>query len=118
MKLIIRSKIMKCKIKNISINYEILGTGKPVLMIHGYYPDHRLMAGCMEPVFSARAGYKRIYFDLPGMGISESDAWNILENFPRATFCILDKAGHNLQIEQEELFNSLINEWLDRTNKQ
>lgn len=42
------------------------------------------------------------------------DAFNILENFPRATFAILDKAGHNLQIEQEELFNSLINEWLNR----
>jgi hypothetical protein len=42
------------------------------------------------------------------------DAFNILENFPRATFAILDKAGHNLQIEQDNLFNSLFNEWLDR----
>lgn len=270
---------MKCKIKDISINYEIIGEGKPVVMIHGYYPDHRLMTGCMEPVFSAKENYKRIYIDLPGMGKSESaewitnsdimldividfiekvipnenfllvgesyggylsrgimykmpewidgvalicpliipeyskrnvpdhlvlvkdstllskltseeaedfnsstvvqseriyerykneimsgvemangeflqslmkngygfsfnidnvdkkfdkpvlmllgrqdscvgykDAWNILENFPRATFAILDKAGHNLQIEQEELFNSLINEWIIRAN--
>jgi len=271
---------MECKIKNLSINYEIIGEGKPIVIIHGYYPDHRLMIGCMEPIFRVNDGYKRIYIDLPGMGKSESaewinnsdimldiliefiekfipdekfllvgesyggyltrgivykmqdridgvalicpliipeyskrnvpdhivlvkddillakltseeaedfnssvvvqsekiyeryqneimsgvniangdflqslmkngygfsfdvdkinkkfdkptlmllgkqdncvgykDAWNVLENFPRATFTILDKAGHNLQIEQEELFNSLINEWLDRVKE-
>lgn len=271
---------MRCKIKDISINYEIIGEGKPVVMIHGYYPDHRLMAGCMEPIFNVIDGYKRIYIDLPGMGKSESaewinssdimldividfiekiipdenfliagesyggyitrgviskmpdrilgvalicpliipdykkrnvpehvvlkqdnillsklttedaedfndstvvqseriykrykneimsgvemanssflqglmqnsygfsfdvdrvnrkihkptvillgrqddcvgykDAWSILENYPRATFAILDRAGHNLQIEQEELFNSLISDWLVRVNE-
>lgn len=61
---------MKCKIKNIDINYEIIGEGIPVLMIHGYYADLRLMKGCMEPIFEKKSGYKRIYFDLPGMGSS------------------------------------------------
>lgn len=263
-----------CTVNNADINYEIKGEGKPILMIHGFTPDSRLMMGCMEPIFTNKEGYKRIYFDLPGMGktkgganinttddilnivlefidailpdqsfllagesyggylargiiakkpervegaaficpmiipefekrslpshtiivedktfinklneIEESDfrsnnvvldkktwdrykneivsgcsiadqeflskirnnygfsfeidtikfnapsvflvglqdsvvgfkdALNILENFPRATFAILDKAGHNLQIEQENLFNSLINEWLER----
>jgi len=270
---------MECKIKDISINYEIIGEGKPIIMLHGYYVDHRLMVGCMEPIFSVKNNYKRIYIDLPGMGKSDSkdwiansdimldividfidkiipnqnfllagnsygcyllrgviykmpdrvdgvalicpllipdykkrnlpehvvlvkdnmllskltsedaedfnssivvqsekiyeryqneimsgvkianssflqnlaqtgyafsfdvdnmgekfekpslillgkqddcvgykDAWNILENFPRATFAILDSAGHNLQIEQEDVFNSLINEWLVRVN--
>lgn len=269
---------MKCKIKNLSINYEIVGSGKPIIMLHGYHVDHRLMMGCMETVLSTKENYKRIYIDLPGMGKSESakwitnsdimldivttfidemipnenfllvgesyggylargviyrmadrvegvllicpaiiadnkkrnvpdhvvlvkdnkllskltpemaedfnssvvvqsekiyeryeneimsgvaiadniflynlkkngyaftfdvdklnskfnkpslillgkqdncvgykDSWAILENFPRATFAILDRAGHNLQIEQEEVFNSLVNEWLLRT---
>lgn len=66
---------MKCKINELSINYEVIGEGKPVVMIHGYYPDHRLMAGCMEPVFRNKAGYKRIYLDLPGMGESDSAEW-------------------------------------------
>lgn len=48
--------------------------------------------------------------------VGYKDAWDILENFPRATFSIIDNAGHNLQIEQEELFNSLITEWLVRCN--
>lgn len=270
---------MECKIKNISINYEIIGNGKPIIMLHGYHVDHRLMTGCMEPVFENRDEYKRIYIDLPGMGktkaenwiinsdimldividfidkiipntnfllagesyggylsrgiiykignkvdgllllcpviisdfkkrntpahivlqrdnellsqlepsdaeafndmqvvqskkiwnrykdeilsgvkvadnkflynlkkngyafsfdvdkleetfdkpalmilgrqdssVGYKDVWNILNNYPRATFAVLDRAGHNLQIEQPELFNALVNEWLLRTN--
>lgn len=42
------------------------------------------------------------------------DALSILENYPRATFAILDMAGHNLQIEQAGLFRALTLEWLDR----
>lgn len=42
------------------------------------------------------------------------DQWHILENYPRATFVVLDRAGHRLQIEQEKLFNALVNDWLDR----
>jgi pimeloyl-ACP methyl ester carboxylesterase len=63
---------MKCKIKDICLNYEIIGAGNPIIMLHGYYVDHRLMSGCMEPVFRDKKGYKRIYLDLPGMGESES----------------------------------------------
>jgi hypothetical protein len=33
------------------------------------------------------------------------------------TFAVLDKAGHDLQIEQEKLFNALVNEWLDRVEE-
>lgn len=45
------------------------------------------------------------------------DAWDILDNYPRATFCVLDRAGHNLQIEQEDLFMSLVREWLERVDE-
>ena len=40
--------------------------------------------------------------------------WDILEKYPRATFAILDRAGHALGVEQEGLFRALIHEWLDR----
>lgn len=42
------------------------------------------------------------------------DPLSILENYSRATFAILDRAGHNLKIEQEHLFNALVEEWLER----
>ncbi len=45
------------------------------------------------------------------------DGWNILELFPRATLAVLDRAGHALGIEQEVLFQALINEWLDRVEE-
>ncbi|WP_312612204.1 alpha/beta hydrolase [Oscillibacter sp.] len=49
-----------------------VGEGKPVVLLHGLGCDHRLMAGCMEPVFEHRPGYRRIYVDLPGMGRSDA----------------------------------------------
>jgi pimeloyl-ACP methyl ester carboxylesterase len=42
------------------------------------------------------------------------DAARLVENFPRAAVAILDRAGHNLQIEQQRLFEALAAEWLDR----
>lgn len=66
---------MKCEIKDIKINYEVIGEGKPIIMLHGYYTDHRLMKGCFEPVFKDKNQYKRIYLDLPGMGESDSSEW-------------------------------------------
>lgn len=55
-------------INDVDIYYKIYGEGKPVVMLHGYSVDHRIMEGAMEPIFKERKGYKRIYFDLPGMG--------------------------------------------------
>jgi pimeloyl-ACP methyl ester carboxylesterase len=45
------------------------------------------------------------------------DAWGIVENYPRGTFVSLDRAGHFLEIEQEDLFRALVNEWLDRVEE-
>jgi pimeloyl-ACP methyl ester carboxylesterase len=45
------------------------------------------------------------------------DSWTILENYPRATFAVLDRAGHGLHIEQVTLFNALVSEWLDRVEE-
>ena len=42
------------------------------------------------------------------------NTWAYLENYPRATFAVLDRAGHLLRGEQEALFYALANEWLDR----
>jgi pimeloyl-ACP methyl ester carboxylesterase len=42
------------------------------------------------------------------------DHWRLLENYPHASFVVLDRAGHNLEIEQSVLFNALVIEWLER----
>jgi pimeloyl-ACP methyl ester carboxylesterase len=66
---------MECKLEKIKIYYEEYGEGYPILMIHGFAPDHRLMKGCMEPIFENKDNYRRIYFDLPGMGKTIAPKW-------------------------------------------
>ena len=45
------------------------------------------------------------------------DAWDLLDNFPRATFAVLERAGHGLSVEQQNLFRTLVAEWLDRVEE-
>jgi pimeloyl-ACP methyl ester carboxylesterase len=45
------------------------------------------------------------------------DAWKVLESYPRATYAVLDRAGHSLQMEQPMLFEALTGEWLDRVEE-
>jgi len=45
------------------------------------------------------------------------DAWEILENFPRGSFAVLDRAGHALAIDQEDLSHLLVDEWLNRVEE-
>jgi pimeloyl-ACP methyl ester carboxylesterase len=45
------------------------------------------------------------------------DAWKMMDLFPRASFAVLDKAGHFLTLEQEALFRALTDEWLQRVEE-
>jgi len=45
------------------------------------------------------------------------DAWSLVEHYPRATFAVLDRAGHALHIEQRGLFETLVGDWLDRVEE-
>jgi pimeloyl-ACP methyl ester carboxylesterase len=45
------------------------------------------------------------------------DAYRLLDNYPRASFVVLDRAGHALSVEQKTLFRALVNEWLDRVEE-
>ena len=44
-------------------------------------------------------------------------AWERFSNDPRATFAVLDRAGHFVPIEQEVLCHALMHEWLDRVEE-
>ncbi|MCP3940728.1 MAG: alpha/beta hydrolase [Desulfobacteraceae bacterium] len=66
---------MKCTIKDIELNYKIIGKGHPILIIHGIEVDHRYMSESMEPVFHKTNNWKRIYIDLPGMGQTKAKDW-------------------------------------------
>ncbi|RIV25914.1 alpha/beta hydrolase [Alicyclobacillaceae bacterium I2511] len=46
--------------------------------------------------------------------VGYQDPWRLIEQYPRATFAVLDMAGHNLQIEQPDVFEVLVHNWLNR----
>jgi pimeloyl-ACP methyl ester carboxylesterase len=53
-----------------TLHHVSYGEGTPILAVHGWSPDHRLMTGPLEPFFADLPGYRRLYPDLPGMGAS------------------------------------------------
>jgi pimeloyl-ACP methyl ester carboxylesterase len=61
--------------RSLKINFETIGEGQPIVMLHGFGYDLNQMKGCMEPLFKGRTGWKRIYIDLPGMGRSSGKEW-------------------------------------------
>jgi pimeloyl-ACP methyl ester carboxylesterase len=44
------------------------------------------------------------------------DAWNILEHYPRATYVVIDRAGHFLE-DTNDFVYVLVNNWLDRVEE-
>ncbi len=66
---------MECKVKDITLHYEEVGSGRPLLMLHGWPTDHRHMFNDLEPLFAERSGWRRIYPDLPGMGQTRAADW-------------------------------------------
>lgn len=49
------------------------GTGTPIVFIHGYTVDHRLLLP-LEAAFAERPGWRRIHLDLPGHGRTPASA--------------------------------------------
>ena len=66
---------MEYEIQGIPIHYETIGDGRPFLMLHGGYVDHRHMVDDFEPIFAQHSNWKRIYPDLPGDGRTPAPDW-------------------------------------------
>ncbi len=66
---------MECTVKDMTIHYQEVGSGRPILMLHGWPLDHRHMMHAMEPLFEQRPGWRRIYPDAPGMGETQGADW-------------------------------------------
>lgn len=82
-----------------------------------YFLHHVLNAAFTYDIDKLQQPFSKPSLILVGRQDTEvgySDQFKLLKNYPRASYAVLDKAGHNLQLEQEELFGSLMREWLVR----
>jgi pimeloyl-ACP methyl ester carboxylesterase len=43
-----------------------------------------------------------------------ADAWALLEDYPRATYAVLDRADHDLPVDDHGLYQALVGDWLTR----
>ncbi|GAB3707627.1 alpha/beta fold hydrolase [Mariniluteicoccus flavus] len=64
------------------IHHVAHGSGEPLVALHGFTVDHRMMVPLLEPLFDSssrwrslgeRRGVERVYPDFPGMGRSPGD---------------------------------------------
>jgi pimeloyl-ACP methyl ester carboxylesterase len=49
--------------------------------------------------------------------VGYAGSWRLVDHDPRATFAVLDRAGHALPIEQVGLLTALPAGWLDRVDE-
>lgn len=60
-------------VRGVPVQVEVHGHGTPLLVLHGWGVDRRLMTGCLEPLFADDDAWLRIYPDLAGMGGTPGD---------------------------------------------
>jgi pimeloyl-ACP methyl ester carboxylesterase len=46
-----------------------------------------------------------------------ADAWGLLDDYPRATYAVLDRADHDLPVDDHGLYQALVSDWLTRMAK-
>jgi len=82
---------------------------------------------CIYPLEIARSRgiFRRPPFSKPTLvltgrqdiDVGYRDAWRLVECYPRATFVALDRADHGLPIDETDLFEALVLNWLQRVEE-
>jgi len=66
---------MMTTVRGIPVHYLDEGEGRPIVLIHGRPGYHMGPARHFEPIFAERDGWRRLYPDLPGMGLTPGADW-------------------------------------------
>lgn len=66
---------MECKVRDITMTYEEVGTGKPLLALDGWGYSGRLTMMMHAPVLDGRPGWRCLYPELPGHGKTPIPDW-------------------------------------------
>ncbi len=81
---------MKLELDSATIDWEEHGEGQPIVFLHGWTMNRRVETSVYEPIFSTRPGWRRIYPDLPGMGLSVAKAIGSQDDVLAAMLAFLD----------------------------
>ncbi|MEV4350995.1 alpha/beta hydrolase [Actinoplanes sp. NPDC049596] len=89
-------------------------------VLPGIYATDRAAAARIEADYVVHAAARR--YEGPTLIVTGRqddivgyrDQWRALEDYPRATFTVLDAAGHNAPLERPEVVNPLVADWLRR----
>ena len=46
--------------------------------------------------------------------VGYEDQFDLLGSYPRMTYIALDRAGHNVHLDQPDVTRALVGEWLDK----
>jgi pimeloyl-ACP methyl ester carboxylesterase len=102
---------------------ELLDTFRQVIQPAGAIADHAFLARLdAQDRFTFDVNALPTPFPAPALFLTGRfdhwcgyrEAYQLLDMYPRATFAVLDGAGHVLAVEQKGLFRALVSEWLDR----
>ncbi len=86
--------------------------------------DRDFLEKRLDGAFSFPLEDMPVPFDKPALILSGrqdhvvgyKNPFRLTEDYTRATYAALDMAGHNLQIEQKEVFEALVGDWLTRVS--
>ena len=106
-------------VQNAEIIEKIRGTKVPAAKLHDAELEARV---AMSFLFSFHDELLTSRFERPSLILSGrqdsisgyADTMAMLECYPRATYGLLDTAGHSLSWERPELFKALLRDWLVR----
>ena len=83
---------MECRINDVVVHYVEHGAGVPLVALHGAGVDHLEIEAAIEAIVPDTA-YRRIYPDLPGMGLSTADGLACNDDVVRLLGDFIDHLG-------------------------
>lgn len=72
---------------------------------YGFTFEHELTDRFEKPVLLLTGRHDTL--------VGYRDSLRLLDLYPRASFLVLDRAGHNLPIEQPRIFEALLQDWIE-----
>ena len=94
-------------------------------VLRGQLPTVDEEEGRENPSFSSDVSHLNKPFDKPALFLTGRQdhicgykaSMDLIDDFPRASYAVLDRAGHGLEVEQQTVMRCLVNEWIDRVEE-